>query len=150
MDFNSPGIRSRIQFMIFSARLIILTLFLFDFKLSYCKKLDSSKHELFRTQIDLLNTGSDAFKPSNKLLKPIIKTSKNRKSPAKDKRVKFADQILDDSIGNEPLDSNLSRKMSYKNESRTGSNSASNLTKNTPLILWLILFVLPVTLFKFI
>lgn len=75
--------------------------------------------------------------------KSIIKNPKKQKNPIKSKHVKFADQVLDDSIGFEPLDSKDTEiksksagceKLKKPASPQTGNDTA-HLTYALPLIL---------------
>ena len=89
--------------MIFSKPFLHLVLLIIFSTITCCIKLNNySRVKIVRTSTQSIPSDKDIDKEPAPVTRSIIKKPKNQSSS---KRVKFADQVLDDSIGAEPLDS---------------------------------------------
>ena len=89
--------------MIFSKPFLYLVLLIIFSTITSCIKSNNySRVKIVRTSTQSIPSDKDIDKEPAPVTRSIIKKPKNQSSS---KRVKFADQVLDDSIGAEPLDS---------------------------------------------
>lgn len=89
--------------MIFSKMFLSLVFFIIFSSIISCNKLNKdSEAKIVRTSAQSIPSDKEIEKKPVPVTGSIIKKPKTQRSS---KRVKFADQVLDDSIGTEPLDS---------------------------------------------
>lgn len=98
-------------------RIFYLIFIVFLSKSCLCKSKNESNNK-----VSLKNEESSPRADSSRVSRGIIKGPEKPRTSNDRKRVTFADQILDDSIGAEPLDSNVTTKKSKKRVRNLSTN----------------------------